>query len=63
MAAWRRRRAWAQAVLWLHDHGMAAAAPCYVAVRLRPRGIDADWRYRNAREAALPVPTGTDGRR
>ncbi len=46
LAAWRQRRAWARAVLWLHDHGLPAAAPYDAGGWLRARGIEADWYYR-----------------
>jgi len=47
LAAWRQRRAWAQAVLWLRDHGLPAAVPYDVGGWLRARGIEADWYHRN----------------
>jgi hypothetical protein len=51
LAAYRRRRreliAWAQAVLWLHDRGLPAAAPYDVAGWLRAHGVEADWYHRN----------------
>jgi hypothetical protein len=46
MGAWRERRAWARAVLWLHDHGLPAAVPYDTGGWLRAHGIHADWYHR-----------------
>jgi hypothetical protein len=46
LAARRQRRAWARAVLWLHDHGLPAAVPYDTGGWLRAHGVDADWYHR-----------------
>ena len=46
LAVWRQRRAWAQAVLWLHDHGLPASAPYDVGGWLRAHGVEGDWYHR-----------------
>lgn len=58
LAAWRQRRAWAQAVLWLHDHGLPAAVPYDVGGWLRAHGIEADWYHR---APCHPCGCGDDG--
>jgi hypothetical protein len=45
LAAARQRRAWEQAVLWLHGRGLPAAVPEDLTEWLRRRGAGAEWHY------------------
>jgi hypothetical protein len=45
LAAWRQRLAWAQAIAWLHDAGLPAAAPRDLTGWLAGQDAQADWYF------------------